>query len=483
MKKTGIAMLIAAFATQAGFAQAQTVEERLATLEKQAKRSEAKIKSIKKKSERSSDKMTVNGFFSMGVTAGNKEGVDYQGVTNKENTQYDSILGIQTTYKIDEKTDLTAQFVGKGDEGFKLVSDWAFISYKINNNLKVRAGRLRLPFYLMSENLEVGVSYPWVRPPCEVYCAAVIDAYEGADILYTFNTGAFSHTIQAFAGVGETATTNTKLIVNDSAGLNITSQYGDMTFRVGHAVGSLDVEAQPNSTFDNLDKALKAVKLDGITQSTGATFSGLGFKYDSAGLYLASEYTSLAIDKGIFADYSSAYLTAGYRFGSWMPYVTYATVKTKDDGDDRRQEAADKLNASSSGLTALSSLAASQAQLKANTPGTDLTAVRTQLLAAKIITQSQFDAGVGNDSVSLNAISESLATNGKNLSGAAVGVLSETQEHRSYSLGVRYDFSSRVAIKLQADRLVDLTKSNGGNITGATDDTAHFYSFVIDTAF
>lgn len=78
--------------------------------------------------------------------------------------------------------------------------EWAYLSWKATEGLTVRVGRLRLPIYMYSETLDVGVTHPWLRLPDEVYSQVQLSNYEGADALYTVTTGIGSVTFQVAGG-------------------------------------------------------------------------------------------------------------------------------------------------------------------------------------------------------------------------------------------------------------------------------------------
>jgi hypothetical protein len=75
------------------------------------------------------------------------------------------------------------QLFGKGYDGrYELDASWAFLKYQVDSDTYARAGRLRMPIFLLSEYLDVGVAYPWVRPPMEVYGLVPFSNFSGVDV-------------------------------------------------------------------------------------------------------------------------------------------------------------------------------------------------------------------------------------------------------------------------------------------------------------
>ena len=79
-------------------------------------------------------------------------------------------------------------------------ADWAFVSYRAADPLTIRGGKLKLTTFLVSDYIEVGYAYPWIRPPQEVYYANPISTMTGADALVRFNFGDYSLLFQPYYG-------------------------------------------------------------------------------------------------------------------------------------------------------------------------------------------------------------------------------------------------------------------------------------------
>ena len=87
-----------------------------------------------------------------------------------------NVLGIQLNYALDDQYDLVGQLVSKGIEGYETRADWAYIAYKASDRLRVRAGRFAAPFFLFSDNRNVGQAYAWATLPVELYGAVPLDS-------------------------------------------------------------------------------------------------------------------------------------------------------------------------------------------------------------------------------------------------------------------------------------------------------------------
>ncbi|OYU73213.1 MAG: hypothetical protein CFE45_37930, partial [Burkholderiales bacterium PBB5] len=61
---------------------------------------------------------------------------------------------------------------------------WAFVAWRPNDEWLLRAGRLRLPLYLHSESLNIGVAHDMARLPVEMYSIAPTNEYKGLSVGY-----------------------------------------------------------------------------------------------------------------------------------------------------------------------------------------------------------------------------------------------------------------------------------------------------------
>lgn len=110
------------------------------------------------------------------------------GVYNKSfSLKPESHIGLQIDYKPSTQLSFTGQVLSRGTEG-KPNIQWAYGSYKLNSNWEVQIGRKRIPLYYYSDFQDVGISYPWVTPPPELYGWEATN-YNGGSLRYTGNIG------------------------------------------------------------------------------------------------------------------------------------------------------------------------------------------------------------------------------------------------------------------------------------------------------
>lgn len=361
--------------------QIDAIEKRLDKLDNKAQR---QIKSVSESAFKLQDRFKINGFASIGVNTSDEDNFTpyFTDINNKESYLEDSILGIQMTFKVNENLDAVAQLTAEAEDGFNLNAEWAYLSYQVNENWKIRAGRLRVPFYAASEYLDVGYAYPWARPPLEVYSTIPFKSYNGIDTFYNFNVSGFDITLQAMHGIEEfTNPTGTFDTIMTGAYVNV--NYDDFSFRVGrtHATingafnadigsalglpatiseddfnaflaGAITTETDSEKAAA-ISEAIQAnALLGGFVANLGnnpaeasallevfslsafdVDYSDLALSYDNGSLIVSAEATDLKYNDVELTRIYGGYVTVGYRLNQWQPFITVGRTYTTEEAD------------------------------------------------------------------------------------------------------------------------------------------------------
>ena len=284
----------------------------------------------------------INGFGTVGVThlGGEDDGRSY-GISVQTNDSWRgdqlSKFGAQLTYGVTDTVGLTLQTTAKayGDE-WKANLEWAYLSWQSTDNLMMRFGRLRTPFYMYSESIDVGFSYPWLRLPDEVYSQVQLSNYEGADIVYNLPLSFATLSFQLAGGI---AKNRDYYIYDEEFDIDYDNVFGSSvslatndfgTFRVGYVEADIDTDISGSFTdiFGNPDTA----SLLALDKDKGK-FTSIGYQYDNGTWLTANEWTSRVIENDGSNSTDSFYLMGGRRFGDFLAHVTYAQL----DEDEGRQ--------------------------------------------------------------------------------------------------------------------------------------------------
>ncbi len=233
----------------------------------------------------------------------------------------DTIYGLQGIASLSDDLSATVQITGAGGKDFDANIRWAYLSYDINDTFTFQAGRQRIPFYKYSDSLDVAYTYDWVRPPTNLYQAAV-DVFEGVKLIGNSSLGDWDTGFQLFAGKGDNfqAQTNGIFAFNNMLGVSTSMQNDWLEFRASY------------TTFDSTSENLSSGG-----ESQGPESEGVGTDYLSLSAsiqynkgYVTAEWVQANLDDPLGADQgqgfvsaNSWYISSGYRIKDITPYLTY----------------------------------------------------------------------------------------------------------------------------------------------------------------
>lgn len=255
--------------------------------------------------------------------------------------EIDSKLGLQVTAKFNEMISATVQGVGYADltGDWKPHLDWAYVRVQPLQSLSFRAGYLRAPTFMYSDSVFIGYANTWVRAPMEVYGLSPVYQIRGVDATWRGNVGPFTVTVNPYYGDSEVKLPGQTLDVPEWIGLATTVSYNSWQARVGYSevelgstthalvplIGAL--RGVPSAACGACASEADRIDLDGPVVSN----FNVGVQFDDGSNFLATEYGKADSDGNyIVPTRYGAYATYGRRFGSFMPYATYA-IQRRDE--------------------------------------------------------------------------------------------------------------------------------------------------------
>ncbi|MGM7319760.1 hypothetical protein [Idiomarina sp. ST10R2A5] len=281
------------------------------------------------------DKIQWSGFgnIAAGMTTGSDD--ELFGYDNDVDFNPESLFALQAKANLSDKLSVTAQIMSRGSEDFDLGVEWAYLQYQLTDAASINVGKLRLPFYMYSDSLDVGYSYHWLRTPQSVYRVA-FDNYTGVSFQHNAFVGNFIFNTQVIAGnmqddIEAGGSEAAEAEMNNLIGFNTSAIYNNLTMRIAYY--------QTNDTnihLNEIDGLLATLREAGAAQVASelevsedkGTFAGVGFMYDNFNWFVGGEYTELEVDGSYIPEQRSSYLTAGKRFKDW---TLHATVGQTDD--------------------------------------------------------------------------------------------------------------------------------------------------------
>ncbi|MCS5711660.1 hypothetical protein [Candidatus Berkiella aquae] len=303
----------------------------------------------------------INGFLSAAVAWST---VDYLNtgvepiyvsyIGKRPSWEKDTNIGIQLTKYLREDVSITTQFFAEGSRDFDVVAPWAFIKWEPNDRWQFRAGRMRTQTYMLSDYVNVGYAYPWIRPPQEVYSQipASFSNVTGVDARYRMELWGQDLTLTGFYGAtnaeltfpippGNTILDLIRVRLRDLYVINL--RYGDETFSIRAGYEGTRVTLTPNAgtVMEGLNVAMDTLVGFGIlgpdyinyfsAYGIDASFKGIGYQFDWNNFVSMGELVKRHAGTPIIADVIGWYLMGGYRFNELLPHITFARERLADN--------------------------------------------------------------------------------------------------------------------------------------------------------
>ena len=280
----------------------------------------------------------INGFANfIGGMTGNEDTV--YGYDDTFSFREESLFALQASGDINDRMSATVQILSRGQDDYNVEFEWAYLTYRVSNNVTATAGRFRLPLFRYSDSLDVGYSYHWIAAPRNVYDIP-FNNMDGIRLDYSDYMGDWEVKFGSALGTfdnevfgGNIKGDNTYMFSAEMSNewLSLRGVYGatKATFNQETVNATIAQIAQLTPDFANFLA---------INEDTGQ-FIGVGLEIDQFTWFLSVEYTEVEIEKSYTPTDKAWYVSAGLRLDKWTPSITFE----KFEGDEIK--GLDELNA------------------------------------------------------------------------------------------------------------------------------------------
>ncbi|MCK0506719.1 hypothetical protein [Aromatoleum anaerobium] len=277
----------------------------------------------------------LSGFATLGaVTTDRRDmwftrsGVNYPGGGDPDFSP-DSLLGLQASLRLMADNDITLQALSRedGTNSYDPRVTLAFFRQTLAPGLSARVGRVRAPFFMLSDSLHVNYANPWVRPPVEVYGLNPFTDLDGIDFIYHARIGALDAEIHPYYGHSAISFPQGKARLDATWGLNLVLTRGGFSLHLGHADARFRVKYR-DPQHVALAAGLAAIGLGSVASDLSGddgrtSFDSVGVQWDDSRWQVIGEYVRRRADRYVTSS-SAWYLSVGRRFGAFTPYVSLA---------------------------------------------------------------------------------------------------------------------------------------------------------------
>jgi len=304
---------------------------------------------------------SYSGFGTVGAAVSNKDYKYQRFITDNGTVKRDSVLGVQFDAKFSAQWSATLQAkvapAADNDSKWETSAAWAFVSWRPSNEWLIRAGKVRLPLYLFSENLDVGQSYEFVRMPTEMYSISPTTDIAGLYVTRNWALDSGDLSLDVYSGRAPTVMQRSYSRDTGTAFISVTTRVTggvltlraeDSTWRLGlhHAKSDFnDDQIQAPATIQNIPLGggynvylptafVREFRNDIVT-------FGFDISLPSDWRLIGEFERNFQRDIALGANTAGGYLSVLRKMDRITPYVTVASLKTVGATARTRQDIAD----------------------------------------------------------------------------------------------------------------------------------------------
>jgi len=295
---------------------------------------------------------SFSGYGTIGAAHSSNDQADYlvdefkpngPGHTRRWSADVDTRLGLQGLAQFTPQLSAVVQVITQQryDDTYRPEVEWANVKYQATPDFSVRAGRVVLPIYMVTDSRRVGYANPWVRPPVEVYSMVPVTHVDGIDANYRALVGDTTARLEVTVAQsdshfpGASGFTPGVAKARGIFALVGTVERGFATFRANW--GRADLTIDSFGPFADAFRQFGPVGEDIVNRYSvdrrNVDFIGLGATYDPGRWFVTGEWAKFDTHS-ILGDKSAWYVSGGHRFGKWTPYLTYAAIKADSRTSD-----------------------------------------------------------------------------------------------------------------------------------------------------
>lgn len=234
----------------------------------------------------------------------------------------ESRLGLQADAKLTDRLSLTAQVTSRGTDG-QAQLQWGYATYLLSPTWDVQVGRKRIPLYFYSDFQDVGVAYPWLGLPPEIYGWEATN-YNGISLRNRTSVGDVYVNTSVFAGSEHVKASrywlsygqhHTDVSWQNLLGADVELSRGGWVVR-GVAMRADTAFTDKDDPTNDSSERMQAV--------------GLAVNYDHNQWFVLSEIASNVRTNqtgplaGLTVSIPAVSIGVGYRSGAWTTFLNYA---------------------------------------------------------------------------------------------------------------------------------------------------------------
>ncbi|MDX2369010.1 MAG: hypothetical protein QNK36_11500 [Colwellia sp.] len=272
----------------------------------------------------------VSGFARVVAGIASNDSVIFNDYDNQIQFGEESLIAVQVDGQLTDKISATGQLLYHPADNRESGVEWAYLTYQHNHKLNFKLGKLRTPFFQYSDVIDVGVSYPWISPPGQVYKEYMFSTFEGVKATYHFAGERLAYSLEGYWGQfdSDVSTNGNKFAttVDDLQGGVFTIVDDSLSYRVSYHRGFVELDS---GLIDAVVIPLSQLGFDKSAQSLSTRgdikFYQASMTYDGLSYFTIVELIKITGDISLVPQATAAYATFGYYFHPFTAHLTIAT--------------------------------------------------------------------------------------------------------------------------------------------------------------
>lgn len=306
--------------------------------------------------------MSFSGYGTVGYAESNRSYAYQRFIDDQGSFKRDTLFGAQADFRFSPQWSATVQAKvaprTDSDRGWKTNLPWAFVSWRPDNDWLFRLGKLRVPGYMNSENMDVGVTFDFARLPHEMYSVSPVMDFNGLSANRTWRFDEDELSVEGYAGKAKAhwrynyreglagffdAGPYYMPITLRSLGGAVTWRHDEDVYRIGYHKGTIDraddyyipasfpyVQLFPTVGYYQVDNRIPGPGLE------NKKTLGYSVLYLGADVGLPNDFRLLAefgrrrlSGTSIGPNTDSQLLSLRKRIGAWTPYLVYSSIRSQ----------------------------------------------------------------------------------------------------------------------------------------------------------
>lgn len=311
----------------------------------------------------SSIEASWSGFATLGYTRSDSAYAYQRFIHEDGSFKRDSLVAGQLDLRLSPQWSATVQakLAAKedADEGVGLRTTWAFLAWRPSDDWLVRAGKVRVPLYLHSESLDVGVAQDVARQPHEMYSVSPTNDFTGLFVTRSFGAGETETSLDVYSGQ---ARATARFWYRDGmapyvpsgaafetvkvrlTGLALTVRGTELTWRLGLHTTSTSrtdggavvvrfphVDIGPGLGYWKVDASMPGPAIETTVRIRNRAFTAGADWWITDTWRVTAEFVRMRQrDTEMGSDSRAGYLAVFKRFGAFTPYASLARQRSSD---------------------------------------------------------------------------------------------------------------------------------------------------------